>query len=232
MYCSQASPVRFLMILAFLAVFLVGKTQSNPKTFSATSNELIGLWTGEGEVIEFRSDGKCRYNGELYAYELSQGHLLIETDPGKITFTYAIKAGKLVLTADGIQSVYTKMTSGNQVTPPRKDSRNPLDLVGRWCYIKSSNGSYSDRCITLKADGTYVYQQESSRSIQGGTTVSSGSDAGTWYVEGDRLYYMSPYRGYGSFKLERRNHPVNKNDPMIVLDDEPFVTTTSRRPWQ
>jgi hypothetical protein len=226
-----------IAILVSLA-FTESMAQSdNAKAFSSTSKELIGLWTGQGEVIEFRSDGKCRYDGEMYPYELSQGHLVIQTDFGRVVFAYAIESGQLLLTAGGVQSVYTRMTFGYAETPPQKNDRNPPDLVGQWCYIRNSTGSYTNRCITLKADGTYLYQQESSRSVQtedlAGGTASSDSDSGTWYVSGDRLYYISSaLRGSGSYRLERRNHPVNKNDPMIVLDDEPFVTTTSRPPWR
>jgi hypothetical protein len=102
--------------------------------------------------------------------------------------------------------------------------------------MKSSTGSYSGRCITLRADGTYVYVEEGSRSVQteemAGGTASQGTDSGTWYVEGNRLYYQSATEGSGSYRLERRNHPVNTNDPMIVLDEEPFVTTVRRAPWK
>lgn len=228
---------RLMLALAFLVMQeAMAQSNENPKSFSATSNELIGLWSGEGEVIEFRSDGKCRYVGETYEYEISQGHLLIETSSGKIIFAYAIKSGRLILTAEGQQSVYTKMTSADQVKPVRRDARNPADLVGQWCYLKSSTGSYSGRCITLRADGTYLYREENSRSVQSesvaGGTSTGNSDSGTWYVAGDRLYYESPTEGNGSYKLERRNHPVNAQDPMIVLDDEPFVTTVSRPPWR
>jgi len=231
MYCKKSQ--RIVLILLFASIAVCAQTPKL-KSFSATSHELLGLWSGEGEVIEFRSDGKVRYAGELYPYELSQGHLLIETPSGKVTFAYAIVDSKLVLTAQGQRSVYTKMTSGAQ-SETKKD-RHPADLVGQWCYMKSTTGSYTGRCITLRADGTYLYQEESSRSVQtdqlAGGTASQGSDSGTWYLHGDRIYYQSTTEGAGSFKLERRNHPINKNDPMIVLDDEPFVTTMSRPPWK
>jgi hypothetical protein len=226
--CSDAC-IRFsLTLLVFSLAVTVGWTQSGEsRAFSATSTELIGLWAGEGEVIEFRSDGKCRYEGEIYDYELSLGHLLIRTAFGKVAFAYSIRQGKLILTADGVQSSYTRMTSADQVVPVHKDVRYPKDLIGRWCYLKSTTGAYSGRCITLNADGTYMYQEETSRSVEtdelAGGSTSSSSDSGT---------YTSVDRGSGSFKLERRNHPVNKNDPMIVLDNEPFVTTERRPPWR
>lgn len=231
MFCRKSQLTFLLFLVAFTPVYA---QTPKAKSFSATSQELLGLWSGEGEVIEFRNDGKIRYAGELYMYELSQGHLLIETPAVKVNFAYSIKNGNLVLTTEGQRSVYTKMTSGAQ--SQTKMDRNPADLVGQWCYMKSSTGSYTGRCITLRADGTYLFQEERSRSVQtesvAGGTASQGADSGTWYVHGDRIYYQSTTEGPGSFKLERRNHPINKNDPMIVLDDEPFVTTVSRPPWK
>jgi hypothetical protein len=224
------------LILVVLLLLVFSGVQGQTKSFSGTSDELIGLWSGEGEMIEFRSDGKCRYGEALYPYTLTQGFLVIETPGGPVTFSYAIKLGRLALTANGQQSFYTKVTGAAQVKPTFKDVRNPEDLVGQWCYMKSSTGSYSGRCITLRADGTYVYVEEGSRNVQteemAGGTASQGTDSGTWYVEGNRLYYQSATEGSGSYRLERRNHPVNTNDPMIVLDEEPFVTTVRRAPWK
>lgn len=209
---------------------------SHEPSFSSTSKDLLGTWSGEGEVIEFRSNGVCRYNETLIPYRLSQGHLILETTTGDISFAYTVKAARLFLTANGQQAVYQKMDVTAPSSPVIKKERNPADLVGQWCYLKSSTGTFSGRCITLNADGTYRYTEERSMSVQtdevAGGTASQGSDSGTWYVQGDRLYYQSTTRGSGSYRLERRNHPKNVNDPMIVLDDEPFVTTTQRPPWK
>lgn len=34
-----------------------------------------------------------------------------------------------------------------------------------------------------------------------------------------------------TFELEKRNHPKNVSDPMIVLDGQAYVATTAREPW-
>lgn len=227
---------RLAAVGASVVLLSVSSAWSQSKSFSGTSDELIGLWSGDGEMIEFRSDGKCRYGDELYPYSLTQGYLVIELPGGSVSFAYTVKQERLVLTANGLQSSYTKVASPVQVKPSYRDQRNPQDLVGQWCYLKSSTGSYSGRCITLNADGTYVYVEEGSRSVQtgelAGGSSSQASDSGTWYVEGERLHYRSATEGTGSYRLERRNHPVNPQDPMIVLDEEPFVTTTRRAPWK
>lgn len=234
MYFDQTR--RNALGLAILLALSFGAAWAQSKSFSGTSDELIGLWSGEGEMIEFRSDGKCRYAEALYPYTLSQGYLVIETPGGSVSFACTVKGGRLTLTANGQQSFYTKVIGVDQVKPTYKNVRNPDDLVGQWCYLRSSTGSYTGRCITLRADGTYLYSDESSRSVDNGEvaggTASQASDTGTWYVSGERLYYQSATEGSGSYRLERRNHPVNTQDPMIVLDDEPFVTTTRRPPWK
>jgi hypothetical protein len=51
-------------------------------------------------------------------------------------------------------------------------------------------------------------------------------------VQGDRIYYNSQTQGQGSYRLEKRNHPKNVGDPMIVLDGEAYVTATLKAPWR
>ena len=65
-----------------------------------------------------------------------------------------------------------------------------------------------------------------------GGTNSQGSDQGTWYVQGDRIYYNSQSKGPGSYRLEKRNHPKNVNDPMIILDGTAYVTAYQKAPWR
>lgn len=213
-----------------------GNASAKDPSFSNTSKELIGTWSGDGEVIEFRPDGICRYNETLIPYRLSQGHVILDAASGSVSFAYTIKANRLLLSANGQQAAYERVKTPTHATTATRQVKNPSDLVGQWCYLKSSTGTYSGRCITLNADGTYLYTEERSMSVQtedlSGGTASQGSDSGRWYVQGDRLYYESTTRGTGSYRLERRNHPKNVNDPMIVLDDEPFVTTTRRPPWR
>lgn len=234
---AQRIPVLFLTILICSGGALAQSStaKESEKAFSGTDRELIGLWSGEGEMIEFRPDGTCRYTGELYPYKQSQGHLIIEIPGGNAVFTYQMKAGQLLLTAEGQQSAYSRVPLHPKSKEPTTDMRNPSDLIGQWCYVKSSTGFFTGRCIILSADGTYRFTSEVSR-IQppemAGATSSQDSDSGTWYVDGDRLYYRSTIHGSGSYQLERRNHPVNVKDPMIVLDNEPFVTTTQRPPWR
>ena len=98
----------------------------------------------------------------------------------------------------------------------------------------NSGGSTSSRCIVLNANGTYEYASE--RSMDTNTnafyagTSSQGSDRGTWYVQGNRIYYNSQTTGKGSYQLQKVNHPKNR-DPMIVLDGESYVTFYQKPSW-
>lgn len=199
---------------------------------------LIGVWSGNGETIEFKSNGQCVYIGNTFPYEVSQGHIILTTTQGQVMFAYAIKGNQLNLTANGQQVSYSRgaanTTSGASQNPA--GGNIAPELVGKWCYMSNSLNSSTNKCITLNADGTYIYNSESSRTVSTpdlyGGTASQGGDRGTWYVQGDRIYYNSQTQGQGSYRLEKRNHPKNVGDPMIVLDGEAYVTATLKAPWR
>jgi len=206
------------------------------QSIGTTSRELIGLWSGSGDMIEFKADGKCVYGGNAFTYKVSQGHIIIDTKTGNVIFEYAIDRGSLILIANGQRSTYSRPAGSEPQQLTFSAKRNPQELVGQWCYMNMTSQSQTSRCITFYADGTYVYASENARSVNtpelSGGTASQNGDKGIWYVEGDRIYYDSPTAGTGFYHLEKRNHPKNVNDPMIVLDGEPYVTTTQRQPWR
>ena len=218
----------------------IAKTPSNPisPSYSNTASNLLGIWSGNGEMIEFRSDGKCVYLGNTFTYQISQGHIILTTGQGNATFAYSVNKSQLTLTANGQNVVYNKVNGGSNLGTQKTTGAGdiPMELVGQWCYMNMSTNSQSSRCVVLNADGTYTFSSESSRSVNtdafSGGTASQGADRGTWYAQGDRIYYNSQTTGQGSYKLEKRNHPKNVNDPMIVIDGESYVTMTSRPPWR
>jgi hypothetical protein len=155
-------------------------------------------------------------------------------------FAYAINGTQLTLTANGQQVSYNRGAGNNQQQNATGKGNVAAELVGKWCYVNVTNtnsgGTSTDECITLNGDGTYVYYYERSASVNtnafaGGTNAQNG-DRGTWYVQGDRIFYNSQSQGQGSYRLEKRNHPKNVGDPMIVLDGKAFVTATYRQPWR
>jgi hypothetical protein len=204
---------------------------------------LIGLWSGNNETIEFTKDGKCNYVGQTYPYQAANGQVTLQTVQGNLVMAYTVKGNQLSLTVNGQTISYTKgNVSAKQNNTPTAGGgkRVAQELVGKWCYVNvnstNSGGSSTEQCITLKADGTYEYDGETSRSVNtnayaGGTNTQS-SDRGTWTYDGTRVYYTSSAgAGSGSYVLEKRNHPKN-NDPMIVLDGTTYVTYYQKAPWR
>ena len=216
-------------------VITQGPAQDNA---NPTNGNIVGIWSGNSETIEFKSDGQCTYLGNIFPYEVSQGQITLTTAQGKVLFGYSIKENQLTLSANGQQVVYLRgsNTSAGNAKNSAGAGNVAQELVGKWCYMSNSLNSSSNKCITLNADGTYLYNSESSRSVNtpdlSGGTSSQGADSGTWYVQGDRIYYNSQTQGQGSYRLEKRNHPKNVGDPMIVLDGEAYVTATLKAPWR
>jgi hypothetical protein len=230
------------------ATNIVNPNPISPQLSQASdgSNDIIGIWSGNGEIIEFKPDGQCSYLGQIFPYQVSQGHVTLIAAEGSAMFQYSITGDRLTLTFNNQKVVYTRGAShtGNTAMNAKQNNTGQgqvaQELVGTWCFIDvnsyNQGGSSTSECITLNGDGTYSYESESSRSVNTpdfyGGTNSQGSDRGTWYVQGDRIYYNSQTQGQGSYLLEKRNHPKNVNDPMIVLDGRAFVTQYNKPPWR
>lgn len=212
-------------------------------TGQGTDQSLIGTWSGNGESIEFTTNGQCNYLGQTYPYQLSAGHVTLQTAQGNFMLAYSVQGNSLSLTGNGQTVQYTKGNAGGSRSNTQAQTggrRIAQELVGKWCYVNVtstySGGSSSEECITLNADGTYEYYSESSRSVNtnayAGGTNSQGSDRGSWSYDGSRIYYTSSAgAGSGSYALEKRNHPKN-NDPMIVLDGKTYATQYQKAPWR
>jgi hypothetical protein len=219
------------------------QTVQQQNTGSQNANEVIGIWSGNGESIEFKSNGQCSYAGNTFQYQVSQGHITLITPQGNAMLAYSVKGNQLMLSANGQQFTYTKGTGNVGQAPAQSQTqtgggRVAQELVGKWCWtnVNSTNtgGSSSSECIVLNGNGTFEYASERSMdtntsSFYAGTS-SQGSDRGTWWVQGDRIYYNSQARGQGSYQLQKQNHPKT-GDPMIVLDGEPYVTYFQKPRW-
>ena len=215
------------------------KTETTTKTI--TDKSLLGLWSGNNETIEFTATGQCNYQGQTYPYQVSTGQVTLQTSQGNFAMAYSVSGNQLSLTVNGQTLQYSKgAATQNNTQSTAGGKRIAQELVGKWCYVNvnstSSGGSSSEQCMTLKADGTYEYYGESSRSVNtntyAGGTNSQSSDRGTWTYDGTRIYYASSQgAGSGSYLLEKKNHPKN-NDPMIVLDGTTYVTYYQKSPWR
>ncbi|MCE7863838.1 MAG: hypothetical protein DYG99_09885 [Bacteroidetes bacterium CHB5] len=224
--------------------------QNQPQQYQQPQNnvaqngaEVVGVWSGNGESLEFRSNGQCIYLGNTFQYQVSQGHIILQTPQGNVMMAYTVKGNQLTVSANGQQFTYTKGAGNGGQAPTQTQAQAggghvAQELVGKWCWtnVNSTNtgGSSSSECIVLNANGTYQYASERSmdtntNSFYAGTS-SQSNDQGTWWVQGDRIYYNSQTRGQGSYQLQKQNHPKT-GDPMIVLDGEPYVTFYQKPRW-
>jgi hypothetical protein len=229
--------------------------EASPSTTqpAVSTNTIVGIWAGNNETIEFTKANKCVYQGQVFSYQTANNTVTIQTAQGNLSMPYAVNGNQLSLTINGQIFYYAKNGAAPDPSATANANRNTAsqpqgngngnvaqELVGKWCYVNVSNynsgASSSEQCITLKADGTYEYYSESSRSVNtnaySGGTNSQNSDRGTWSYDGSRIYYTSSMgAGSGSYLLEKRNHPKN-NDPMIVLDGQTYVTQYQKAPWR
>ena len=208
-----------------------------------TSNEIIGSWSGSGELIEFKSNGQCAYLGQTFPYSVSDGSVTLSAADGNHIFIYRITGDELTLSSGQHAVKYTRSSNAGSTANGSTSVGNAIidqQLVGKWCYVDvnsyNSGASSSSTCVTLNGDGTYTYYGESSRSTStqdySGGTSSQQSDEGTWNVEGDKINFYSRTLGQKTYHLERRNHPKNVNDPMIVLDGMTLVSYYNKPPWR
>lgn len=217
-------------------------TNASTSAVAKSPLDLVGVWTNYGESIEFKSNAQCIYLGQAYPYQVAGNQITLQTAQGNFVMVYALKGNQLNLTVNGTQLSYTRgqssVTGGNTTSTQSGNKQRDMTLVGKWCYVNvtstNSGGTSSDECITIHENGTYEYYSERSMSSNTNTfssgTSSQSSDSGTWWVQGNRVYYQSQTQGTGSYELKKQNHPKT-GDPMIVLDGTAYVTYYQKAPW-
>lgn len=227
-------PALLLFLLAF---------QSFAQSTKTESEKLVGKWVSHDDgypmEADFKSNGSGVVDGDVVTWTLKSGTLIIGVDGEKKSYAITFSENAFRVSGGDLERPmnFKKVTDASATTPPGPPSNangKKLDqtLVGKWCYVNvSSNYSTSSRqCITVNANGTYEYYAENSTSGSNGSTASHASDAGTWWIEGNRVYYNSQNQGEGSYELVKKNHPKT-GDPMIVLDGTAYVTFYKKSPW-
>ncbi len=108
------------------------------------------------------------------------------------------------------------------------------ELAGSWAHMTNVNaqngGRRTESVLSLAEDGTYSWRAESNWSGPAGFGFTAQSESGTWTAT-DSTLTLRTSGAEKVFNLEKRNHPKNKSDPMIVLDGECFVTVYRKDPW-
>ena len=215
-------------------------------TFSQTDKDkFVGRWVASdaGHEMEcnFKADGTGVVDGDVVKWSVKPGLLIVEMDGDRESYNYVfndngfrVSGGDLDMPLNFRRVQVGGITKSTNATA-KNSSGKKLDqsLVGKWCYVNvtSNYSSSSQQCIIVNANGTYEYYGESSTSGSNGSTASQSSDTGTWWVEGNRVYYNSQNQGEGSYELVKKNHPKT-GDPMIVLDGTAYVTFYKKSPWQ
>lgn len=209
---------------------------------------LTGTWSGtvDGQALSVTFDGKGagQMQGRPIRYQV-QGALLAVEDEGEVAlYQFAVQGNRLQVSGGQLPGVVSfKRGVAAAAASPAPAAPNNANLaqalVGKWCKSSSfsanaGGGSQSSACFELRGDGTYAYGSERSASAYGGgawggTTGSSG-DAGRWSATGTSLTAHSNSGQTSTYRLERRNHPKNR-DPMLCLDGDCYVTYFQKAPW-
>ena len=227
--------------------------------FAANNPALVGTWSaadvqGKPLLVEFAADGTGKSNGQPIRWSTLGGALFVQQNGQTLNYGFKVQGDKLLVYANG-QAQATTLSKGSaaydaamkaNVTPAKAGApaakagapsqSNGQELVGKWCDVaamSTGGGSSSSRmaCMELKADGTYVYNAESSRSVNAGSTASQSADAGRWSYNGSQLIAQSRSGRTNTYNLEKRNHPKNKRDPMICLNGQCYVTYYNKPAW-
>jgi hypothetical protein len=213
----------------------IGMTGQPASQSGNGGSNLSGVWEGQTGKLVFYPDGSMLYNNASYQYSVSGNQMNIGGSDGSISFSYALSGNSLTLSQNANSAQYSKTSS---LRPETVDQQ----IVGKWCIMASNynnysgGGSSSEECITLNADGTYVYSYSAERSgyasnqsEYGGTANQSG-DRGTWKSDGVTISSVSQTTGKASrYTLTRENS--QNGDPMIVIGGKKFVTAYNRPRW-
>lgn len=244
------------LCLVFLMLFFIpGFAQIGAKT---QQNKIQGTWHNNADgyqmTLILNADGSGEFDGEAIKYIAKDGKfaMTIVAESETLNYSYSLNGNSLTMSGGDLEGpvIFNRAGTATEqsATPSTVQSNNSnsdgkrvaQELVGKWCYVNvnstNSGGSSTEQCITLRADGTYEYYGETSRTVNtnayAGGTNSQNSDRGTWTYDGARVYYSSSVgAGSGSYVLEKKNHPKN-NDPMIVLDGTAYVTYYQKSPWR
>lgn len=211
---------------------------------------LRGAWSGQIEgqplAVQFDGAGGGSVDGRRIRYQVD-GDVLVVEDQGTIAFyRFELRGDRLRVAGGALPGIVelrrdaaeaTRSPGGAGVAGPGVgpgSTMSPSELVGRWCRIQvtSSTTTAAQRsaCFELRADGSYVYGGESSLSGGSGSMASSASDSGLWSLGQGTLTSRSRTGQVNTFRLEKRNHPRNR-DPMLCLDGDCYVTWQQRPPW-
>jgi hypothetical protein len=188
---------------------------------------IVGSWRNAQGYARFNADGTGVVDGTPGRYQIGGNQVTLIGPEGQLTLGFRLERDTLTLLA-GANAIVLQRERAPGVAGIRQE------LVGKWCWISVTTANQgarqSNRCVTLDAGGTYVYEGMTDSYNPYGGATSESRDVGTWDATDTTLTGRSRTGKVTTYRLEKRNHPKN-NDPMIVLDGEPFVTFYRKAPW-
>lgn len=209
---------------------------------------LVGTWSGVYAdtplTVTFGSDGSGTVNQASMRWQVMGNLLFIEQD-GEVTSYQMQQQGASLVVSGGNFASPVLMKRGLPTKPaaattaPMQGKQASSELIGKWCKggsfsANGGGGSSSMICFQLLADGSYRYAHEGSMSAYApgawGGTASQSSDNGQWSVSGSVLTARSANGQVNNYRLEKRNHPKNR-DPMVCLDGDCYTTYWQKSPW-
>lgn len=213
-----------------------------------SSNSIVGDWQGPQGPVRFTADGQMMLAGQSYRYTVQGSVITLIATDGQVPLPFQLNGDAMTL-GQGAQSIQLRRLGagggGGQAMPVAggpvaggggRGGIRP-ELVGKWCYqanVYATNGGArsSSECFTLNADGTYQFYGENDSYNPNGGATGQTWDSGTWTATDTTITANSRLKGLVTYRLEKRNHPKNTNDPMLVLDGQAFVTAWQKPPWR
>jgi hypothetical protein len=196
---------------------------------AASGGSIVGTWRGAQGTARFRADGTGMMDGVEGRYSIKGDQLTLMRESAQITLGFEVRGD--VLTLLGGKGAVTL----NRVKEESGPGSVHQELVGKWCWISQTNvnqgARQSSRCLTLSGDGTYAYTGLTDSYAPNGGATGESSDSGTWTATETTITAHSASGKVTTYQLEKRNHPKNVRDPMIVLDGQAFVTYYNKPPW-
>lgn len=227
------SVLALLILLPF--IFACSKLNVGSKETSKPKEKgLVGTWKNKNATLQIKANGTMLINNVKYLYKASKDVITLTGNDGSAEIPYTLDGDSLTITYQEKKTGYERVKQSSDNDDNAGGGGVRRELVGKWCYLSSvttnDGGRMSDRCITLRENGTYEYYAETTSSGDNGGTYSQTSDNGTWSATEETITANSKSEGTHTYSLEKRNHPKT-GDPMIILDGDAYVTYNQRNPW-
>ena len=198
---------------------------------------LIGKWQGPQDMVEIKKDGSMLVGTTPYRYKVEKNVLTMIGSDGQVLVPFQLNGDLLQVVYNGQLVELNRVTQETQAAAAGQGATGgAMALVGKWCYVNvmdatSGGGRMTSECITIYANGTFEFWQDTYNSNPYGSSATNGAIRGTWTATENTLTANIQGQGTRVYQLVKRNHPKNVRDPMICLDGRCYVTYGPKNPW-